>query len=112
LAVDPLDEAEMVKDMRDRHQAIEQTARKLAGGAVNGTDAATEIRALLDRLTRASNAARSTQRQQAQCKVFAELHNSATPAQRQKLAATLKAYAGDAQAMVLNPATVLGFAKP
>jgi hypothetical protein len=108
LAADPLNEEQMVNDMRARHQDIEQTARKLSGSAVNGTEAATEMRALLDRLTRASDAARSAQRQQAQCKMFAELHNSATPAQRQKLANTLKAYAGDAQAMTLNPSTLVG----
>jgi hypothetical protein len=98
--------------MRARHQDIEQTARKFAGGNVTSSDAATEMRALLDRLMRPSDAARGARRQQAQCKVFAELHNSATATQRQKLAATLRAYAGDAQAMSLNPATLVGSAEP
>jgi hypothetical protein len=108
VAADPLDEQQMANDMRARHQDIELTARKLSGGQASLGEAATEMRAMLDRLTRASDAARSAQRQQAQCKVFAELHNSATPAQRQKLATTLKAYASDAQAMTLNPSTLVG----
>jgi hypothetical protein len=112
LAADPLDEPQMANDMRARHQDIEQTARKLSGGQVSSGEAATQMRALLDRLTRASDAARSAQHQQAQCKVFAELHNSATPAQRQKLVTTLKAYAGDAQAMSLNPSTLVGLLQP
>jgi hypothetical protein len=112
LAADPPDEQQMANDMRARHQDIEQTARKFAGGNVTSGDAATEMRALLDRLMRPSDAARGARRQQAQCKVFAELHNSATATQRQKLAATLRAYAGDAQAMSLNPATLVGSAEP
>jgi hypothetical protein len=105
LAVDPLDEPQMANDMRARHQDIEQTARKLSGGQVSLGEAATEMRALLDRLTRASDAPRNAQRQQSQCKVFADLHNSASVAQRQKLAAALKGYASDAQAMSLNLST-------
>jgi hypothetical protein len=112
LAADPPDEQQMANDMRARHQDIEQTARKFAGGNATSGDAATEMRALLDRLMRPSDAARGARRQQAQCKVFAELHNSATATQRQKLAATLRAYAGDAQAMSLNPATLVGSAEP
>ena len=102
LAADPPDEQQLANDMRTRHQDIEQTARKLAGSQVNSSEAATEVRGLLDRLKRPSDASRSAQRQQAQCKLFADLHNSATAAQRQKLAGTLKAYASDAQAMTLS----------
>jgi hypothetical protein len=47
-----------------------------------------------------------------QCKLFADLHNSATPAQRQKLTASLKAYAADAQAMALLPVALSNAAKP
>jgi hypothetical protein len=112
LAADPVNDQQMFNDMRARHQDIEQTARKLAGGAMTDSDAASDVRALLERLTRPSDVQRGAQRQLAQCKVFSELHNSATPGQRQKLAATLKAYAGDAQAMALSQPALLGFAKP
>jgi hypothetical protein len=112
LAADPVEAQTIANDIRSRHLDMEQTARKLARGDITPTDTATEMRGLLERLMRPSDAQRSAQRQQMQCTVFADLHNSATPAQRQKLAATLKAYASDAQAMILNPAALLGFAKP
>lgn len=112
LAANPLDEQQIASDIRARHLDIEQTVRKMSRGEVAASDASAEIRALLDRLTRAADPQRSAQRQQAQCTLFADLHNSATPAQRQKLATTLKAYASDAQTMILSPAALLGLAKP
>jgi hypothetical protein len=112
LSADPSDEQQMANDMRARHQDIEQTVRKLAGGNMTSSDAVTEMRALLDRLMRPSDAARGARHQQAQCKVFAELHNSATATQRQKLAATLRAYAVDAQAMSWSPAALPVVVKP
>ena len=99
VAADPIDTQQMFDDIRERHQDIEQTLRKLAAGNLTDTDASSEVRALLDRLMRPTNAQRSAQRQQAQCQLFADLHNSASITQRQRLAASLKAYAADAQAM-------------
>ncbi len=112
LAADPVDEQQWANDIRTRHLDIEQTVRRLSRGELAASDAPAEMRALLERLSRAADPQRSAQRQQMQCKLFADLHNSATTAQRQKLAASLKAYATDAQAMTLLPVVVSNAAKP
>ena len=112
LAADPMDEQQWANDIRDRHLDIEQTVRRMSRGEVAASDAPAEMRALLERLSRPSDPQRSAQRQQMQCKLFADLHNSATTAQRQKLTASLKAYAADAQAMALLPVVVSNAAKP
>jgi Family of unknown function (DUF6279) len=112
LAANPVDEQQWANDIRARHLDMEQTLRRVSRGELAASDVSAEMRALLERLTRAADPQRSAQRQQIQCKMFAELHNSATPTQRQKLAASLKAYATDAQAMALLPAALSNAAKP
>ena len=112
LAADPMDEQQWANDIRDRHLDIEQTVRRMSRGEVAASDAPAEMRALLERLSRPSDPQRSAQRQQMQCKLFADLHNSATTAQRQKLTVSLKACAADARAMALLPVVVSNAAKP
>lgn len=112
VTAEPVDEQYMLNDILKRHLDIEQTARKVARGDLAAEDATREVRGLLQRLMHPSDATRSAQRQQNQCKVLSDLHNSATPAQRQKLASTLKAYAGDAQAMTLSLTAPVGFIRP
>ena len=93
----------MQADMVRRHQDVLATAQALAQGALSEAQAQTQTRQLLARLLRSPDAAyrqRTDLLTLENCQTFAALHNSATPAQRQKLADTLKGYELDARALM------------
>jgi len=67
------------------------------------TQAQDRIHALLGRSLQSPNTsyrAHIDQLLQSNCNTFAQLHNSATPAQRQKLVAKLKGYEDDARTLM------------
>ncbi|MBB1074029.1 hypothetical protein HUU62_06330 [Rhodoferax sp. 4810] len=96
-----LAEAEMLR----RHQDLFNTLQSLAGSNQSPQQAQSLIHALLERTVQSPNTvyrAQIAQLVQNNCATFAQLHNSATPAQRQKLAAKLKGYEDDARALMAH----------
>ncbi len=87
-----------------RQQDTLQTLRQLQADPGPAVNAKTAIHALLERTLNSpaadyrNYAERSTQED---CRLFATLHNSATPAQRQHLLETLQDYAADARSLML-----------
>jgi hypothetical protein len=83
-----------------------QTAKILAQGDLSEAQAQTQTKQLLARLMRSPDAdyrQRMDMLNQETCQTLATLHNRTTPAQRQKLADSLKAYELDARALMLTP---------
>lgn len=88
-----------------RHQDTLQTLRQLQLGSGSGSArrAGDEVQALLARSINSPDLAyRNYQEKMTQenCKVFASLHNSTTPAQRQQLIKVLKDYVTDARTLM------------
>jgi len=93
------------QEMLRRHQDLLQTLQGLAGSKMALAPAQERIQALLGRSQQSPNAsyrAHLEQLLQNNCNTFAQLHNSTTPAQRQKLIARLKGYEDDARTLVLR----------
>lgn len=86
-----------------RQQDALQTLRQLQADPGPAGNVKTAVHALLERTLNSpaadyrSYAERSTQEN---CQLFATLHNSATPAQRQRLLETLQDYAADARSLM------------
>jgi len=103
VAASEFDPGLMQTDLLRRHQDLLQTAQLLAQGALSKTQAQAQTRQLLARLMRSPDAAyrqRMDLINQENCQTFTALHNSTTPAQKQKLADSLKGYELDARALV------------
>ncbi len=101
----PFDAQAAELDLLRRHQDLLQTLQGLAGGTVTLAQAQDRIRALLGRTLQSPNASYRAQIEQLlqnNCNTFAQLHNSATPAQRQNLIARLKGYEDDARTLMLH----------
>ncbi len=99
----PFDTQAAELEMLRRHQDWLQTLQGLAGSKMTPTQAQDRIHALLGRSLQSPNAsyrAQIDQLLQSNCNTFAQLHNSATPAQRQKLVAKLKGYEDDARTLM------------
>ncbi len=92
----------MQRDLLERHQVLLQTVQNLARAERSAQAAEADTRQLLTRLLHSPDEAK---RQHADllklenCQTFAALHNSASLAQKQKLAETLRAYELDARAL-------------
>jgi len=98
----PYDVAPAEAEMLRRHQDLRQTLQALVQGGDNASQAQARLHALQQRLLDSPNTSyrtRITAFTQANCATFAQLHNSATPAQRQQLAARLQAYELDLRAL-------------
>lgn len=103
VAASGFDPGLMQTDLLRRHQDLLQTAQMLAQGALSETQAQTQTKQLLARLMRSPDAAyrqRMDLVNQENCQTFAALHNSTTPAQRQRLADSLKGYELNARALM------------
>lgn len=90
-------------DMLRRNQDLFTTVQALAGSDKTPQQAQSAIHALLARTMQSPNTvyrAQIAQVVQSNCSTFAQLHNSASPAQRQKLVAKLKGYEDDARALM------------
>ncbi|MDD5030239.1 MAG: DUF6279 family lipoprotein [Rhodoferax sp.] len=101
----PYDTQTAELDMLRRHQDLLQTLQGLAGSALPLALAQQRIHGLLARTLQPPNAgyrAQIEQYIQGNCNTLARLHNSATPAQRQKLIAKLKGYEDDARRLTLR----------
>ena len=93
-----LAEAEMLR----RHQDLQQTLQAIAQGGDNAAQAQARLHPMLLRLVDSPNPdyrAKLEPFTQANCRTFAELHNSASPAQRQQLVTKLQAYEQDLRAL-------------
>jgi len=99
----PFDTKAAEMEMLRRHQDMLQTLQALAGSSQTPALAQANIQALLARTLQSPNPsyrAQIGQLVQANCNTFAQLHNSTTPEQRQKLATKLKSYEDDARALM------------
>lgn len=88
-----------------RHQDVLQTLRQIQSGPPNALRDRAAVHSLLARTLDSPDAAYRSYRDQVtqeDCKVYAALHNSTTPAQRLKLLKTLKDYEADAHALREN----------
>ena len=86
-----------------RHQDALQTLRQIQAGTPNPGSVRAAVHALIGRSMESPDAAYRTymkQITQENCKAFATLHNSSTPAQRRKVVETLKDYEMDARALM------------
>jgi len=104
LQATPFDAQAAEQDMLRRHQDLLQTLPSLAGSTLTAAQAQDHIHALLARSLQSPNAgyrAQIDQLLQNNCHTLARLHNSSSPAQRQKLIARLKDFADDARALTL-----------
>jgi hypothetical protein len=91
-------EAEMLR----RHQDLRQTLQSIAQGGDNAEQAQRRLHPMLLRMVDSPNPGYSTQLEQftqANCRTFAELHNSASATQRQTLADQLQSYQLDLLAL-------------
>lgn len=108
VADSPFDPKLAFDERRQRQQDGLQTLRRLAGGAVQGAAAQSEIRAWLQRIDRSP---RETYRLQAErlvqhnCRFAAELHNGTSAAQRQLASKRLKGWAADLRALAADAGT-------
>lgn len=103
LDASPVDAAAMYRERLRRQQDTAQTLKALRRAGTTESQAQSELRALLQRSVHSPDLAqRQTQdRMRLQnCSLLATVHNSATPAQRSKLAQTLQNYEGDARALM------------
>ncbi|MCB8745638.1 DUF6279 family lipoprotein [Rhodoferax sp. U2-2l] len=101
----PYDTALAEQESLRRHQDLQHTLRTLAGGTPTLAQAQDSIRALLVRTLQSPNTsyrAQIDQLVQANCDTFAQLHNSASPEQRQKMATKLKGLEDDARALMAH----------
>ena len=86
-----------------RHQDVVQTLRQLQGDGLSAGRIKTEVHGLMARTMDSPDAAFRTYTEkmtQENCRTFAALHNSTTPAQRLTVVETLKDYALDARALM------------
>jgi len=93
-----LAEAEMLR----RHQDLRQTMQSIAQGGDNAEQALRRLHPMLLRMVDPPNPGDRTQLEQftqANCRTFAELHNSASAAQRQTLADKFQSYQQDLLAL-------------
>ena len=91
-------EAEMLR----RHQDLRQTMQSIAQGGDNAEQAQRRLHPMLLRMVDSPNPGDRTQLEQftqANCRTFAELHNSASAAQRQTMANKLQSYQQDLRAL-------------
>jgi hypothetical protein len=106
VAASAFDPGDMQAELLRRHQDVLQTAKILAQGDLSEAQAQTQTKQLLARLMRSPDAdyrQRMDMLNQETCQTLATLHNRTTPAQRQKLADSLKVYELDARALMLTP---------
>ena len=98
------DPSMMQIEMLARQQDLWQTVQALAGTERSAQTSEADTKQLLTRLMRSPQAAqrqRADLLKQENCQTFAALHNSASQAQKQKLAETLKVYELDARALAV-----------
>jgi len=98
----PYDVAQAEAEMLRRHQDLQQTLQTITQGADNAAQAQAHLHTLLQRMVNSPNIAYRTRINtfnQANCATFAQLHNSASPAQRQQLVNKLQAYELDLRAL-------------
>ena len=90
-------------DMLRRHQDLLQTLQTLARGDLDAQRIRTDMAQLLARLLNSPNPAYRAHMetvQQENCQAFSTLHNSSTPAQRQKLVQSLAGFEADARSLI------------
>ena len=86
-----------------RHQDLLQTLQTLAGGGLGAQRIKADVAQLLARLLNSPNPAYRAHMetvQQENCQTLATLHNSSTPAQRQKLVESLAGFEADARSLI------------
>lgn len=89
-------------EMRRRHQDLRQTLQTITQGGEDATQAQAHLHPMLQRMMDSPNAAYRTEIDaftQTNCATFAQLHNSASPVQRQQLHNRLQAYELDLRAL-------------
>lgn len=95
LLANPYDVALAEAEMLRRHQDLRQTLQAVVQGGDSTSQAQARLHALQQRLLESPNPVYRAKLEaftQANCASFAQLHNSASPAQRQQLVARLQAY--------------------
>lgn len=93
------------RESQRRHQDTLQTLRELQGASLGAPRVRAMVHGLLARAVSSPDPAHRNyvdKLNQENCKTFAALHNSSTPAQRIKLIDTLKDYAADARALMAD----------
>lgn len=103
VAASVFDAALSWRESQRRHQDALQTLREVQGGSLGASKARTALHALLTRSITSPDPGYRTYTEklnQENCRTYAALHNSSTPAQRIKLVDTLKDYAADARGLM------------
>jgi hypothetical protein len=103
VAASAFDAASSWRESQRRHQDTLQTLRQIKGGSLDALQVRAALHALLARAITSPDPAYRTYTEklnQENCRTYAALHNSSTPAQRIKLLDTLKDYAADARALM------------
>jgi hypothetical protein len=103
LNASPFDANTQYSDRLKRQQDTLQTLRAARTAGTTETQVQEELRALLNRSIHSTVPAQKQYQDRMRsytCNLMATLHNSATPAQRGKLAQTLQNYESDARALM------------
>lgn len=98
----PYDVAQAEAEILRRHQDLQQTLQAVLQGGDNASQAQARLHPMLLRLVDSPNPdyrAKLEPFTQTNCRTFAELHNSASPAQRHQLVTKLQAYELDLRAL-------------
>jgi hypothetical protein len=105
VAESSFDPATSYREAQRRYRDTLQTFQKIQTDKANPSQNRSEIRGLTARTMLSPDAAYRAQMEnisQENCKALAALHNSSTPAQRQKAVTVLENYAADAQTLMLQ----------
>lgn len=107
LAASPFDPARWLAERRSRTQSLLQALRQWQAERADVATVETGVRRLVAEIghsPRPGYAAYARRVQQANCALVAQLHNSTTPAQRQRAAEQLLAWQADFRALADKPA--------
>ena len=106
VAASPFDAQVWVTERQRRHRDTMQTLRRLGTDKADRDQRLAALRALSERLERSSNPDYRLYQQRLadyNCTLAAQIHNAATPTQRQRLRDKLKGWEEDMRALVLAP---------
>lgn len=106
VAASPFDAQVWLAERQRRHRDTMQTLRRLAAERADRDQRLAALRALAERMERSSDPAYRAYQQvlaDYNCKLAAQIHNAAAPAQRQRARDKLKGWEDDMRALVALP---------
>lgn len=106
VAASPFDAQVWLAERQRRHRDTMQTLRRLGAEKADRDQRLAALRALAERLERSSNPDYRTYQQglaEHHCRLAAQIHNAASPSQRQRARDKLKGWEDDMRALVAPP---------